>query len=483
MSVAPSLGFCHLGPSFCQESPTPKIFISDSLVRFKKAIMLLKRTLSHPNTTVALGFLTTIFLGTSLLLLPQTHADGVSGTLLTAFFTSVSAVCVTGLVVVDTGTYWSFFGQLVILVLFQMGGFGMMTAATLLGLLANQSLRLRTRLIAQAETKTVGLGDVVSVAKVVFFVTITMQGVVALFLGLKFYFSYGFSGPDALWHGLFHAVSAFNNAGFALYPEGLSSFSHDFWLLFPIMLAIFIGGIGFPVLQDISSKWRDPRHWSLHTKLTLLGTAILLSGGFILFAWFEWNNPATFSPFSVGQKFLGAAFASISARTAGFNTIDIGALTHESFAVHYFLMFVGGGSAGTAGGVKVATIMILALIVYAEIRGRADVEAFGRRISTAAQRQAITVLVLSSFMIVTGTTALLRLSDLPSDQIIFEAVSAFATVGLSTGITAELPPEGQLLLTLLMFVGRLGTITLAVSLALGEKRLPYRYPEEHPIVG
>jgi trk system potassium uptake protein len=445
--------------------------------------MALKKTLSHPNKAVALGFLAAIFLGTLLLFLPLSHSDGLPVPLLTAFFTAVSAVCVTGLVIVDTGTYWSFFGQIIILFLIQIGGFGMMTAATLLGLLVNRSLRLRTRLIAQAETKTVGLGDVISIAKVVFFVTFATQGIIAVFLSLRFYFSYGFDWHDSLWQGIFHAISAFNNAGFALYEDGLSRFYKDFLILLPIMACIFIGGIGFPVLHDIYLKWNDPKHWSLHTKMTLLGTLILLFSGFGFFCWFEWDNPATFGFFSTAEKMLGAAFASVSARTAGFNAIDIGALTHESFAVHYFLMFIGGGSAGTAGGVKVTTMMILALIVYAEVRGRSDVEAFGRRISSAAQRQAITVLVLSSFMVVAGTTMLLRMSNLPSDEIIFEAVSAFATVGLSTGITAELPPAGQLVLTVLMYVGRVGTITLAVWLAFGEQRLPYRYPEEHPIVG
>jgi len=440
-------------------------------------------TLLHPTRVVALAFLLAILLGTALLMLPLAQAEGVAAPWLTALFTAVSAVCVTGLVVVDTGTYWSMFGQGVILLLFQLGGFGMMTAATLLGLLVNRSLRLRSRLITQTETHTLGLGDVSSVARLVFVVTLLVETMVAAWLTLRFHGLYEQPWGQALWSGIFHSVSAFNNAGFSIHNDSLVRYVADAWVLLPVMVAIFVGGIGFPVLHDIRQRWRDPRHWSLHTKLTLCGTGLLLLLGFFGLLWFEWDNAGTFGQLAVTDRLLSAAFASVSARTAGFNTVDIGAMTHESWGLHYFLMFVGGGSAGTAGGMKVGTVMILALLVFAEIRGRTDSEAFGRRISHAAQRQAITVLVLGSLMVGLGTIVLLRSTDLPSDKVIFEVISAFGTVGLSTGITAELPPSGQLALALLMYVGRVGTITLAASLALGERRMPYRYPEEHPIVG
>ena len=221
----------------------------------------------------------------------------------------------------------------------------------------------------------------------------------------------------------------------------------------------------------------------MHTKLTLLGTAMLLLSGFAAMLLFEWANPKTLGPMSTADKLLSSAFASVSARTAGFNSIDIGAMTPASWASHYFLMFVGGGSAGTAGGVKVGTMAILALLVIAEIRGHGDSNAFGRRISLSAQRQAITVLVLGSALIMLGTLVILSTTEFPIGQVIFEVISAFGTVGLSTGITAELPPSGQLVLTLLMYAGRVGTITLATSLALGERRTTYRYAEEHPVVG
>lgn len=414
---------------------------------------------------------------------PFANAEGVSAPWVTAFFTAVSAVCVTGLVVVDTGSYWSGFGQVVILALFQLGGFGIMTVATLLGLLVNRSFRLRTRLIAQAENRSLGLGDIASVARFVLVVTLAMETSVALLLTARLHLAYGLDWPDAAWSGLFHAISAFNNAGFSIHADSLMGYAADGMILAPVMVAIVVGGLGFPVLHDLHCKLGDPRHWSLHTKLTLGGTAILLFSGFLFLLWFEWANPRTLGPMPLPDKLLSALFASVSARTAGFNSIDIGALTHESWALHYLLMFIGGGSAGTAGGVKIATATILILMVLAEIRGRPDSEAFGRRLSASSQRQAITVLVLGSAMVVLGTLVILRETDFPTDQVIFEVISAFGTVGLSTGITANLPESSQLMLTLLMYVGRVGTITLAVSLALGEHLMPYRYPEEHPIVG
>jgi trk system potassium uptake protein TrkH len=441
------------------------------------------RTLLHPTRVVALGFLFAILAGTALLMLPVARGEAGGAPWLVAAFTAVSAVCVTGLVVVDTGTYWSGFGQVVILGLFQIGGFGMMTAATLLGLMVNRSLRLRTRLVTQVETHALGLGDVSSVARLVLVVTLAAEALVAALLALRLHFGHGEAWGAALWSGLFHSVSAFNNAGFSIHADSLVRYAADAWVLLPVMVAIILGGIGFPVLHDLRARWRDPRHWSLHTKLTLCGSGLLLALGFVGVAAFEWNNVKTLAPLATGEKLLAAAFASVSARTAGFNSLDIGALTHESWALHYLLMFIGGGSAGTAGGVKVGTFAVLALLVVAEVRGHGDTEAFGRRISPAAQRQAITVLVLSSSVVVLGTLVLLLGTALPTDKVIFEVISAFGTVGLSTGITAELPPSGQLMLMLLMYVGRVGTITLAASLALGERRMPYRYPEEHPIVG
>lgn len=441
------------------------------------------REVQHPARVVPLAFLITILIGTGLLMMPGSSADSSGAPWIVALFTAVSAVCVTGLVTVDTGTYWSPLGQWVIMALFQIGGFGMMTAATLLGLMVNRSFRLRARLTAQAETHTLGIGDVASVAKLVLLVTVLVELITMLVLTLRFHIGYQLAWPDAAWSGLFHAVSAFNNAGFSIHPDSLMRYASDAFILVPVMLAIVIGGLGFPVLHDLRRRFSDPKHWSVHTKLTLLGTVLLLVVGAVTLLGFEWSNPSTLGPMTMSEKVLSAVFASVSARTAGFNAIDIGGLTHESLGLHYFLMFIGGGSAGTAGGVKVGTAMILLMLVIAEVRGRMDTEAFGRRISLSAQRQAISVLVIGSAVVVMGTVFILHTTEIATDKIIFEVISAFATVGLSTGITADLPDSAQLMLIVLMFVGRVGTITLAASLALGEHRMPFRYPEEHPIVG
>lgn len=437
----------------------------------------------HPTRIVVLGFVSAILLGTFMLSMPFATVHGETAPLLTAFFTSVSAVCVTGLVIVDTGSYWSFWGQLVILVLFQLGGFGIMTAATLLGLMVNRSLRLKTRLIAQTETHTISGGDLRATFKVVLLTTLIMELVASSVLVVLFYTKYHESFSDALWDGIFHALSAFNNAGFALYPDGLTRFGTDFFFLLPIMIAIVVGGLGFPVFLDIRERILRGRALSLHSKITISGTLTLLILGALSILAFEWNNPATLGTMTISNKLESAVFASVSARTAGFNTIDIGALEHETWAVHFFLMFVGGGSAGTAGGVKVGTFFILLLLVWAEVRGKRDVEAFGRRISQPVQREAITVLVLGSACVVVGTFILLSTTVFPTDQVIFEVISAFATVGLSTGITADLPPIAQITLAVLMVVGRVGTITVAAALATSGISRRYRYPEERPIVG
>lgn len=437
----------------------------------------------HPARVVVLLFAGAILAGTLLLMLPLASASGQGAPLMVAFFTAVSAVCVGGLAVVDTGTYWSGFGQASIMVLFQLGGFGMMTAATLLGLMVNRSSRLRTRLIAQTETRSLGMGDIASVARVVLTVSVLLQLVIAGILFVRLRAGHDLAWDDAAWSALFHAVSAFNNAGFSLHADSLTRYASDALVLVPIMIAIVVGGIGFPVLHDLRHRLRDPRHWSLHTKLTLTGTLFLLVGGFVTVLLFEWNNAATLGALSTPDKLMNSMFISVASRTAGFNTVDYSALTPETWALHYLLMFIGGGSAGTAGGVKVATVMILVLLVVAEARGQSDTEAFGRRVGMAAQRQAVTVLVLGSVIVALGTVALLRISHFPTDQIIFEVIAAFGSAGLSTGITAQLPASGQLVLALLMFIGRVGTITLATSLVLGKRRMPYRYPEDHPIVG
>lgn len=440
---------------------------------------------THPAAVLALAFLATILLGTALLMLPWASASGESAPWLTAVFTATSAVCVTGLVVVDTGTYWSPLGQGLVMALFQLGGFGMMTSATLMGLLIGGHMKLRTRMLLQSETHALSLGDVRSVARMVLVVTAVCEATVALWLTVRFATKMDLSWSQALWHGTFHAVSAYNNAGFSTWPDSVIGHLTDGWVLAPLMLAIVVGGLGFPVITELwANRRKRQARWSVHTTLTVWGSAALVLLGTFGLWLVEHNNPKTLGMLGFFDQWLAALFTSVSARTAGFNAVDIGALELESLVLHYVLMFIGGGSAGTAGGVKVTTVFLLLLVVWSEIRGRADVEFRGRRISTPVQRQALSILVLSGTAVSLGLLAIIPLANhLPLDKLLFEVVSAFATVGLSTGITADLPPAAQGVIIALMYAGRVGVVTLALALAINQVPRAYRYPEEKPIVG
>lgn len=444
---------------------------------------MLRRGIQHPARLIPLGFLGAILLGTVLLMLPVSRADAGSAPFLTAIFTSTSAVCVTGLAVVDTPVYWSAFGQAVILALCHVGGFGIMTGATLLGLLVLRRLRLGVRLVAQAETRSLGLGDVTGVLKLILLVTFGVEALVAAALTARLHYGYGESWGLALWNGVFQSISAFNNAGFSTYSDSLMGFVADPLIVVPVMFAIIVGGLGFPVLFELRREPGQWARWSIHTKITLLGSGGLIIGGTLAILLYEYANPATLGPLDLGGKLLGALFHSVTARTAGFNTVDVGSLRTETLAVNYVLMFIGGGSAGTAGGIKVSTFFLLGFVAWTEVRGSLDTTAFRRRISAETQRQALTVVLLGVTVLAVATLLMLSVTELPLEAVMFETISAFATVGLSTGITAGLPPVGQWILIVLMFVGRVGTVTVATALALRSKRPAYRYPEERPIVG
>lgn len=432
---------------------------------------------------VPLAFLAAVLVGTSLLSLPWATASGSRAPMLTALFTATSATCVTGLITVDTATYWSAFGQVVILGLIQVGGFGIMTGATLLGLLIFRRMKLGRRLIVQAETKSLQLVDVKGVLLTILRVTLTFELLVAAILTLRFHFGYSEPWSVAAWNGVFHSVSAFNNAGFSTFTDNLMGFAFDPLVLLPLCAAVIVSGLGFPVINELLIEWRTPERWSIHAKLTLLGTIGLLVLGFLGVAVAEWSNVGTFSDMSAPVKMLNAFTHSVVSRTAGFNTVDVGQMRSETLFLTDGLMLIGGGSAGTAGGIKVTTFLLLSFVVWAEVRGRSDVTAFKRRISPDVQRQALTVVLLAVGLVGVSTLAILSLTMHPLEKVLFEVVSAFATVGISTGITASLPPTAQLILIGLMFVGRVGTITVATAMALRARHVPYRYPQERPIVG
>ncbi|AQT75678.1 TrkH family potassium uptake protein [Streptomyces sp. fd1-xmd] len=443
---------------------------------------------AHPTRTVVSAFALVIALGTVALMLPAASADGSVTSPLTALFTATSAVCVTGLVVVDTAEHWSTFGELLILALIQVGGFGIMTMASLLALLVSGRLRLRMQLTAAAETKSLGLGDVRRVLLGVAGCTLIVELAVGAFLALRLRFGYDLGYGEALYSGVFHSISAFNNAGFGLHGDSITRYAQDAWITLPIAVAVILGGLGFPVLLELlrhrnRRRQTGLRNWTLHTRLTLVTTAALLVVGTVLTCLLEWTNPATLGAFDWGQKLMNGFFYSAMSRTAGFNSIDMGALHASTLLFTCTLMFIGGGSAGTAGGIKVTTFSVLAAAMAAEVRGEPNSTVMGRRLAPHALRQALTVALLGIGLVIAATLALLTVTKAPAEAVLFEAVSAFGTVGLSTGITADIPVAGQLILILLMFIGRLGPITLVSSLALRERARRYQLPEERPVIG
>jgi potassium uptake TrkH family protein len=432
---------------------------------------------------VPLAFLGGSVVGTLLLLLPLSRAGDAAPEFMPAAFTAVSAVCVTGLSPVDFATYWSPFGQAVVLVLVQVGGFGIMTLATLLSVLVAGKLGLSTRLVVQSESNTLNLGDVRALLKRVALTMLAVEMLVAIVVTIRFAVTYDRSFPDAVWQGVFHAVSAFNNAGFTLYSDSLIGFVTDPWICVPLSLAVILGGLGFPVLAELNHRGMRPGDWTVHTRLTVYGSALLLLIGTVTILGFEWTNDNTLGGLSTGGKVLAGFVAGVMPRSAGFNSIDYGQITPETVLVTDVLMFIGGGSASTAGGIKIGTFLLLAFVIWSEVRGEPDVHIAHRSISSATQRQALTVALLAVGLVATGTMALLVLTDFAADVVVFESISAFSTSGLTTGITAAMPASGQFVLMVLMFLGRVGTITVASGLALKTRHRHFQLPEERPIVG
>ncbi len=445
----------------------------------------MRRAVAHPARLVPLAFLLVILVGTGLMMLPVSRAGvGERASFIVALFTATSATCVTGLTVVDTATYWSGFGHVVITALTQLGGFGIVTAATLLTLIVSDRLGIRTRLLLQTEGRALGLANARQVITRVALIMLAAEAVLTVFLAGRFWLGYHYSLPKALWYGIFHGVSAFNNAGFALFSNSLDGFVGDWWICLPLTFGVIAGSVGFPVLFELGRRAARPASWSTHTRLTVLGTVVLLITGFVVMLGLEWNNPHTFGPLGVSQKILAAITQGSMPRSGGFSSVDIGQLNIETSSIVIALMFIGGGSASTAGGIKLTTFLVLAFVIWAEVKGDQDVVIGRRRIPEPVQRQALSVALLGVALVSVGTLTLLATSTGVSLQAaLFEVTSAFATVGLSTGITPTLPAAAHIILTILMFVGRVGTIAVASSLALTTKHRLYRYPEERPIVG
>jgi trk/ktr system potassium uptake protein len=441
------------------------------------------RSARQSPARLALGvFALVITIFTLLLSTPWATASGQRAPFVDSFFTATSASTVTGLVVVPTGSYWSGLGLVVILVAIQVGGLGVMTLASLLGMAVSRRIGLTQRLLVSSETKETRLGEVGSLIRTVIITSVALEAFIAVILFPRF-LMYDERAGQAAWHSVFYAISAFNNAGFVPTTYGLDPFLSDWWVLMPIIVGVFIGSLGFPVILNVARHLREPRRWSLHSKLTITTSIALVIAGSILIAAFEWTNPGTFAPLDASGTTLASLFAGVMPRSGGFSTVNVGQMHESTWLVTDALMFVGGGSASTAGGIKVTTLAVMLLAILAEGRGDRDVEAFGRRIPREALQVAIAVSLVSATLVLVASLLLLSITGLSLDKVLFEVISAFATCGLSTGITPKLPDGAKYVLAVLMFIGRTGTMTLAAALALRNRRRVIRLPEERPIIG
>jgi potassium uptake TrkH family protein len=439
--------------------------------------------LGHPGKMIAIGFAVAVAIGTGLLMLPAATESGGRATFIEALFAATSAVCLTGLATVDTGGHWSVFGEIVTMFLIQAGGLGIMTIATVFTLLVSRRIGLRARLLAQAETRALSLADVRRVVRNIVLFSVACEVVIAVILTVRYAVGYRMGWGSAIYNGAFHAVSAFNNAGLALKPNSMMDYVNDPWISLTVAAAVVVGGLGFPVVFELLRTWRRPREWSVLTRITVVVTAILLVFGTVAFWLAEFDNPATLGPLDQTGKLHAAFFTAVMPRSGGLNIVDTASLTQESLLTACLLMFIGGGSASTAGGIKVTTLGVLALIIWAELRAQPSVTVGRRRLPETNQRQALAVTLVSIGGVFTATFALLAFTSHPFHQVLFEAISAFCTVGLSTGITPQLNEAGHVLLVVLMFIGRIGPLTVASALALRERGQLYELPKEPTAVG
>ncbi|MEL6327713.1 MAG: TrkH family potassium uptake protein [Cyanobacteria bacterium J06626_23] len=441
------------------------------------------------SRTICIGFLTVITLGTLLLLLPLATASGEWNNPIVALFTATSAVCVTGLIVVDTGSYFSPMGQGIILLLIQLGGLGYMTATTFLLLILGRRLGLKDRLAIQQSMDTAELSGARSLIISIISMTLVFELSGAFALLPRFLQDYG--GGYGVWLALFHSISAFNNAGFSLFSDSLVQYAKAPWVNFVIAALVVIGGIGYQVIMELFLWLRHRlrgdkqlRVFSLHFKIVTSTSLVLLAIGTVIFFATEFNNPATIRTFSLGDKLLAAGFQSVLTRTAGFNSIDFGAMETSSLFIAIALMFIGASPGSTGGGIKTTTVRILVNCTRTVLQGKDEVLCYQRQIPDSRVLKAVGVVVASAFTVVT-VVILLSLTDpgIPFIDLLFEAVSAFATVGLSTGITADLSTAGHAVLIVTMYTGRVGILLLMSALLGDPSPSVIHYPEEDLLVG
>ncbi len=438
-------------------------------------------------TVMALGFLAIITIGTILLMLPISSSSGEFTSPLTALFTAVSATCVTGLVVVESGIYWSVFGKVVIIVLIQIGGLGFMTMAVLLSIIVRRSLSPRDRVLVAASYGITDFGGINVLVKRILRGTLFIEGAGAALLALRFIPEFGFA--KGMGYSAFHSISAFCNAGFDILGNGdsIGAYAKDPLVCITLMLLILLGGIGFPVWNEFIGH-KKGRKFSVYTKFVLILTAIYVVGGAIVVALLEWNNPETIGDMGFGSKILNSFFQSVTWRTAGFAAVDNGALNEGTKLFGLFWMFSGGASASTAGGVKIATIGVIMLAAYSVAVGRNEINFMRRRIPFEAMMRALALVVIQ--LILTVVSALICTvacgnMDIEGIDILYEVVSAGATVGLTAGLTPTLPPSALIVLIIMMYFGRVGILTVTFSLLgkAGGNKSSISYPDANILIG
>ncbi|WP_024356093.1 TrkH family potassium uptake protein [Leucobacter chironomi] len=454
---------------------------------------------SSPPRFALLVFTSLILLWTALLSLPFASTSGNVTPLADALFTAVSAICVTGLSTVDMSAHWSLFGELVILAGLQIGGIGVLTLASILGLTVTRRLGLRQRLLAAGDTnpmrmgrdvsesQAVGLGEIggllVAVATSLVVIEVALTALITPRL-----MAAGYDFWHALWNGFYLAASAFTNTGFVPLPGGLEPFNTDLYLLSVLAVGVFLGAIGFPVIFALyryvtGGGWRAHKRLGLHAKLTLSTTLIFVVVGWVAIAGLEFANPATLGGQGFWETLLSSGYMSVMTRSGGLGIIDPIDMNGSTLLVMDMLMFVGGGSASTAGGIKVTTLAVLFLAAYAEARGYRDIQVFDRRIPNEVLRVSVSILIWGATIVLVATVALLQLTGRPLDVVLFEVISAFGTCGLSTGLSSEVSDPGKYILAATMWAGRVGTVTLAAAVAASSRSRLFKLPEERPIVG
>lgn len=450
---------------------------------------------SSPARFAILVFFALILVFTLLFSLPIATSSGRTPPLVDALFTAVSVICVTGLSTVNMATFWSPFGHGLVFLGVEIGGIGVLTLASILGLVISRRLGLQQKLLAAsdanplrlrkgpiAEGQAIRLADTGNLLLTVAVSVIAIELVVAVLLFPDMLIK-GVTPVDAAWQSIYLAAMSFTNTGFLPTADGLELFAHDGWFLIVMMLGVIAGAIGFPVIHALSRNLRHPRRWSLHVKMTLLVFALLLVLGAVAYFGLEANNPKTLAGLDGGQRVLQSFFMSAMARSGGFSTIDPSQLGGSSLLVTDMLMFIGGGSASTAGGIKVTTLAVLFLAAVAEARGHDDIEAYERRIPIDVLRLAVSVVLWGATTVAVSTIVLLSLTNERLDYVLFDAISAFATCGLTTGFTEHSSDAAQYVIAATMFFGRIGTVTLAAALAASQHPRLFRRPEERPIVG